>query len=311
MTIRFFAALIAACQLIVGALTCDARTWTDNSAQYTVDAELVALTEKAAILKRGDDQLVSIDFEQLSDEDRAYLKTEEAKLAADKIANKQQTWTTVGGIKIIGNVVDFVERDVTFQRRRSKVYVNDRVFDNLPDVYQKIAPRVVAHFENLPTITDKATLERWLVRRRGQPATYKVEGVILELPSGDEYAFPFFLFRDEDLEVLKPGWDRWSAARGNYESQSSVSDELRALAAARQNDADVSHQIAKLQLGMQAVQAGVTSLWEVTLTPGAGVVGAPLWVVVPGRDSRQATEVALSRNPGYFAGPVRRVSRTR
>jgi hypothetical protein len=308
MTLRPLAFLAAASTLLATAL-CDARTWSDSTGQYTVDAELVALTEKAAILQRGDDHLVAIDFEQLSEEDQAYLKTEEAKLAADKIANKQQTWTTVGGIEIIGNIVDFVERDVTFQRRRSKVYVNDRVFDNLPEVYQKIAPRVVAHFENLPTITDKATLERWLVRRRGQPATYKVDGVILELPSGDEYAFPFFLFRDEDLEVLKPGWDRWAAARGNYESQSSMTDELRSLAAARQNDADVSHQIARLQLGMQAVQAGVTSLWEVTLMPGQGVAGPPLWVVVPGRDSRQATEVALSRNPGYFAGPVRRVSR--
>src|SRR5690606_33060024 len=161
-----------------------------------------------------------------------------------------------------------VERDVTFQRRRGKVYVNDRVFDNLPEVYQKIAPRIVGHFENLPAINDKATLERWLVRRRAEPATYKVEGVILELPSGDEYAFPFFLFRDEDLEIRKPGWDRWIAAQGNYESQSSMSDELRTLAAARQNDADISHQIARLQLGMQAVEAGVTSLWEVTLMPG-------------------------------------------
>lgn len=308
MTLHPLAFLIAASALLASA-PCDARTWSDSTGQYTVDAELVALTEKAAILQRGDDHLVSIDFEQLSKEDQAYLKTEEAKLTADKIANKQQTWTTVGGIEIIGNVVDFVQRDVTFQRRRGKVYVNDRVFDNLPQVYQKIAPLIVAHFENLPAIKDKATLERWLVRRRAQPATYKVDGVILELPSGDEYAFPFFLFRDEDLEVLKPGWDRWAAAHGNYESQSSMSDELRTLAAARQNDADVSHQIARLQLGMQAVQAGVTSLWEVTLMPGQGVAGTPLWVVVPGRDSRQATEVALSRNPGYFAGPVRRVSR--
>ena len=309
MTLRPLAFLIASSALLVTA-PCDARTWSDSTGQYTVDAELVALTEKAAILQRGDDHLVSIDIEQLSKEDQAYLKTEEAKLTADKIANKQQTWTTVGGLEIIGNVVDYVTKDVTFQRRRGKVYVNDRVFDNLPEVYQKIAPLVVAHFENLP-INDKASLERWLVRRRGQPATYKVDGVIIELPSGDEYAFPFFLFRDEDLEVLKPGWDHWAAAQGNYESQASMTDELRTLAAARQNDADVSHQIARLQLGMQAVQAGVTSLWEVTLMPGAGVAGTPLWVVVPGRDSRQATEVALSRNPGYFAGPVRRVSRTR
>jgi hypothetical protein len=29
---------------------------------------------------------------------------------------------------------------------------------------------------------------------------------------------------------------------------------------------------------------------------------------MPGRNSRQATEAALAKNPGYVAGPVRRVS---
>ena len=59
---------------------------------------------------------------------------------------------------------------------------------------------------------------------------------------------------------------------------------------------------------MQAVQAGLTSLWEVTLFPAGGRGGPPLWVVVPGRDSRQATAAALQQNPGFVAGPVRRVA---
>lgn len=308
MTIRPLATFFAATALLFTATLCGARTWTDSSGRYTVDADLVALTDKSIVLQSSDHRLVSIEIEQLSKQDQAFLATEEATLAADKVAKKQQTWTTVDGLEIIGNVVDYVERDVTVQRRRGKVYVNDRVFDNLPEVYQKIVPRIVAHFEGRP-ITDKASLESWLVHRKGQPATYHCEGVILELPTGDEYAFPFFLFRDEDLEVLKPGWDHWLAANGNYESQASRSDELRTLAAAHHQDALVTQQIARLQLGMQAVEAGVTALWEVTLMPGAGVAGTPLWVVVPGRDSRQATMVALSRNPGYVAGPVRRVSR--
>ena len=44
-----------------------------------------------------------------------------------------------------------------------------------------------------------------------------------------------------------------------------------------------------MQLTMQTIQAGVTSLWEVTLYPAAGQGGPPLWVVVTGRDSNQAT----------------------
>jgi hypothetical protein len=46
----------------------------------------------------------------------------------------------------------------------------------------------------------------------------------------------------------------------------------------------------------------------VTLYPAAGQGGPPLWVVMPGRDSRQATAAALAQYPGYVAGPVRRVA---
>ena len=58
---------------------------------------------------------------------------------------------------------------------------------------------------------------------------------------------------------------------------------------------------------MQAVEIGLTSLWEVTLYPQNG--GQPVWAVVPGRDSRTAQSNALAQNPGCTLGPVRRVSR--
>jgi hypothetical protein len=67
-------------------------------------------------------------------------------------------------------------------------------------------------------------------------------------------------------------------------------------------------EIATMQLKMQAVQAGLTSLWEVTLYPAAGRTGPPIWVVMPARNSRDATAAALQSNPGYVAGPVRRVA---
>ncbi|TWT97735.1 hypothetical protein Pla108_18870 [Botrimarina colliarenosi] len=308
MTARLQIVLSVALVALLGVDRSEARTWSDSSGRYTVDAELVALGDGAVVLQRADHHLVSIDVEQLSAADQQYLASEEAKRAAQGIADQQQTWTTRGGLTILGNVVDYVIKDVTVQRRRGKVYVNDRVFDNLPDVYQKIVPRVVGHFEEKP-LDDKASLESWLTHTKGRPSTYRCEGVILELPSGDEYAIPFFLLRDEDLQVLQPGWERWVAAQDDYEGRASLSEDLRALAAAQQQDRQVTQQVARLQLAMQAVDTGVTSLWEVTLYPGRGVAGSPLWVVVPGRDSRQATAAAISRNPGYVAGPVRRVSR--
>ncbi|MFZ1933828.1 MAG: hypothetical protein WCB27_23765 [Thermoguttaceae bacterium] len=64
-----------------------------------------------------------------------------------------------------------------------------------------------------------------------------------------------------------------------------------------------------MQLQMQGYQAGLFDLWEVRLVPGRGVASPPLSVVVPARDSRSAAVEAVRRNPGFTAGPVRKVSR--
>ncbi len=62
------------------------------------------------------------------------------------------------------------------------------------------------------------------------------------------------------------------------------------------------------QLELQAMQAGLTSLWEVQLYPGPGVSGFPRSEIVLGRDSRIAEIRALARNPGYVTGPVRKIA---
>lgn len=308
MSIRPTALLLVVLAALAEAPLAEARSWSDTSGSYQVEAELVAMQDDSVILQRADHHLVEIEVATLSKEDRAYLSSEKAQLAAEKVAGQQQTWTTRGGLEIVGKAVEYVIKEVTIQRRRGKIYVNDRVLENLPDVYRKIVPRVVGHFEQKP-IQDEAALKSWLIHRKGEPATYRCEGIVLEMRSGDEYAIPFFLLSEADLQVLQPSWEQWLASQGDYQSQSDVSEDLRALAAARQQDQEVTQQIARLQLAMQSVTAGVTSLWEVTLYPGPGVAGTPLWVVVPGRDSRVATNNALTRNPGYTAGPVRRVSR--
>ena len=84
---------------------------------------------------------------------------------------------------------------------------------------------------------------------------------------------------------------------------------LQSLAAAYQRDQKVNQRIAMMNLNLQAVQAGLTSAWEVTLYPNAGNPYPPKWVVTYGRNSLIATQEALRANPGYRAGPVRRVSR--
>jgi hypothetical protein len=227
-----------------------------------------------------------------------------------------QTWTTVKGVKIVGKIVDYAQREVTIQRRRGRLFVNDKLYDNLPEVYQRILNAVVEHFENFP-VTSRADLDRWVLGLRGAPKTYKVDGVIMELENGDEYGVPFFLFSESDRKMLEGGFAAWLKEHGLPEQPQSASDyvdpnehqlRLQSLAAAYHQNQQINQQIAIMNLNLQAIQAGLTSAWEVTLYPVAGNPNPPRWVVTLGRNSEIATQIALQENPGFVPGPVRRVS---
>jgi hypothetical protein len=298
--------LIAFCRPVA----VEARVWTEATGRYTFDAKLVTFNERSVVLQRDDHELVAIPIEELSDKDREFLNSKEAGDAARAAAEGTQSWTLRDGTKLVGRIVDYATRDLTLQRRRGRNYVNDRAFGNLPEFYQQLLPSIVAQFEDLPR-ADRRSLDAWFVRQRGEPRTFHLDGVVLETENGDEYGVPFALFSDDDLKVLKPGWQSWLAAhdKKDVREEEDLAFLLRSLAVARHNDSQIQHQIAMMQLKLQAVKAGLTSLWEVTLFPAANGGGRPLWVVVPGRNSRDATEAALHLNPGYVAGPVRRVSR--
>ncbi len=286
-----------------------ARTWADTTGRYTLDAELVTFSDTTVVLKRADHDLVAIRIEKLSDKDREYLNSQEASNLRRQTSEAPQTWTLRDGTKVTGRVVDYVDRVITLQRRRGRIYVNDRVLENLPEFYQRLVPSIVAHSEQLQN-ADRRALETWLIRQPGAQRSFHVEGVVLEADNGDEFSLPFFLLSDEDQKLLKPGWQDWLAAR-KREDFGALSDGaflLQSLAAARQRDAEIKREIAMMQLKLQAVQTGLTSLWEVTLHPPTGQFGRSQWVVVPGRDSRQATLNALEQFPGFIAGPVRRIS---
>lgn len=306
---RCYLASLSLLFMATGAAAVMARTWTDSTGRYTLDADLIAFSDTTVVLQRADHELVAVPIEQLSAKDREFLKSPEGGRLAQNALGGEQTWNLRNGAKLVGRIVDYASRDITIQRRRGRIYVNDRVFDNLPDFYQQLLPQIVADSEGLQR-PDRRALEAWLVRQRGEARTFHVDGVVLETPNGDEYAVPFGLFSEADLKLLKGRWNDWLAAQkgDDYASQGERAFLLRSLAAARQRDQQVQREIAQMQLKLQAVAAGVTSLWEVTLYPSSGQGGPPLWVVVPGRDSRQATAAALAQNPGYVAGPVRRVA---
>jgi hypothetical protein len=282
-----------------------ARVWTDASGKYTFEADLIAFNETDLVLQKPDKTLVAVDMEQLSAEDQKYVQSKEASEAVDKLHAKKQVWKMRSGLEVIGNVIDYVRKDVTFSMTRGKIYVNDQLFENLTGIQQRVVPLIAAHFTERD-ITDRAGLFDWLKRRRGEPITFTVEGVQMELENGDMYGVPFFLFSDQALAVLKPGWEEWAAKNASFEQQQETELRLQTAAHSFSEGQAQTNQLLKMQLQMQAYQAGL--LWEVTLYPDQGMTGWPLYVVVPGRDSRQASMNALASNPGYTLGPIARVS---
>lgn len=296
-----------------------AREWTDKTGKYKFEATLIAFDNETIVLKVSDKEamkgheLVSMSRKDLSKEDLEYLESKEAE-DLTRSPNKPQHWTMADGTKVIGKAVDFVRKDVSIQRRRGNIYVNDRLYSNLPEIYRKIVPKVIEKYENVK-LPETKDLEKWILTLRGAARTYKCEGVVLEFESGDEYAIPFFLFSEEDLKALKPSWDQWVAAKEDSEQKRQNSLYLQSQAAAyqqnMQNQLARQEQLAVAQLQMLAVASGAVDLWQVYLTPGRGVMGYPINVVVTARDSHQASVEALRQNPGYVVGPIRKLAGNR
>jgi len=287
----------------------DARQWTDSSGNYSLSATLVGFNDTIVVLENEKRDLLSIPIAKLSKEDQEYLKSKEATDAVGK-QDDLSTWTTRRGLKVRGRVLEYVRKVVTIQQRFGKIYVNDHLFDNLPGIYREIVPQIVEHFEGIE-IPDKKAFEAWARKVRGAPKSYTCDGVLMELENGDLYTVPFFLFSEEDLKVLQPGWESWLAVEKDGDARQRQAFELEVQARAYQQaqQAQQARQIMQLQLELQAYDAGLFDLWEVRLIP-VSVPGIPQMVVVPGRNSREAAAEASKRYPGYMAaGPIAKVRR--
>ena len=301
--------------------TLHARTWTDSSGKYKLNADMIGFDDHCVILQRADGELGAFPIEKLSSPDKEFLKTKEAKDIHSTNLNEVQTWQIDNGLRVTGRIVDFAQKDVTVQARRGKTYVNNIVFENLPQIYQYMLPMIIAHLEPTGEI-DKRGFKQWVRDLKGQPKTFKLSGVLFELENGDEYGVPFFLFAKADQELLKPGWEAWLKSKSDAEMADREAFLLQSQAAAykqqqeryeaeakrREQHEAFQRRIAVMNLNLNAIRAGVTSAWEVTLYPLPGTYARPRWVVVLGRDSLEATRNAMRQNPGFRDGPVRKIS---
>ncbi len=299
--------------LAMAAVSADAhgREWKDVTGLYSLDADLVGFDDEHVILQRTDNkELGAFPRNKLSQRDHEYLKSKEAQQLSNDNLNATQLWTMSDGLKVPGRIVDFAKADIVLQARRGRSYANNQLVNNLPEIYQKMLPKIIQHFEPASKAEEIGT-DRWLRLQAGQPRTFSLEGVMIELENGDEYGVPFFLLSQKDQAVLRPGWQQWLKDREDYDKHDDHAFRLQNQAAAYQRNQQYDRQIALMNLEMQAIQAGITSAWEVSLYPVQGNPNPPIWVVETGRSSLEATQKALRRYPGYRDGPVRKLSNRR
>ncbi|MDB4368796.1 SHD1 domain-containing protein [bacterium] len=289
----------------------DVREWTDASGHYTFKADLIAYDSEHVVLQKENKDLVSVAIKDLSDADRAFLKSSEAEESKGGEPDELRTWKLDSGLKVKGKVVEYGERDLKVKRYlRGETYVNDRDIENLPPVYQELIPKMVAHFAK-QKFENVDAMNQWLEKQPNREVDHKCEGVMLELENGDRYGLPFFLFTAADRTTLERGWQRFKSAEENKKQQEKESFYLRAQAQANAQNQQALREISEMNLQLQGYNAGLYDLWEVTLIPARGNYGRPMKVVVPGTNSRQATQAALQRYPGAQIGPIARVRNRR
>lgn len=281
-----------------------ARTWTDASGSFKVEADLIALSPERVVLRTTKNKLLSLDVKQLSPEDQKFLSTAEA--SADRLADpdKNHVWQLQQKeLKLIGRMQGYYEQDFVIERAQSRLVVNGKKETELPELLVKVIPAIVENFEHAG-ITDSVSLNKWLTKQGKTQHKYHVDGVRLLLDSGIELNVPIFLFGPQEREFLMPGLERWRAIQ-NEKLEQVKKEELerqekmmmQASARAYQQNQAIQTRAQVMQLELLAVTSGATELWEVELMPAARY-GYPFTVVVPARNSQVAEQTALQRYPG-------------
>lgn len=297
--------LVVSC--LVSVASANPREWTSSNGVYKIKAEAIAFDEHTVVLKKENGDLVAVELESLSDEDREFVESKEAKELVSKSADKMQTWTAADGMKVRGSILAYGQETLRIYRQRGKVTVNETRFEKADPLHQKVLMKVLSRLEG-QTFETERDLETWVKTLPATGKSYDLEGVLMRLESGDEIKVPFFMFSEEALEVLEPGWKRWLDQHESEKARQQEDLLMRTQAMEYQRDRAAQQQIEMLKLDLLQVATGVTNVWQVGLVPARGQYGRPLAVMVTAPNSQAASAQAMARYPGYIVGGVRKAS---
>tara|TARA_R110002049_G_scaffold50370_2_gene142997 strand:+ start:68367 stop:69275 length:909 start_codon:yes stop_codon:yes gene_type:complete len=294
------------CILVVLGVTphAHARSWSDTHGQFKIEAEAIGYNETTVVLKTASGRLLAVELSELSAEDQAFVKSKQADSTTKPSADEMQTWTSKDGLKFRGRVLAYGKKLLAVQRQLGKVFINDQPFSRIDQLHQKLILKILSHLEN-ENLEDERQLQAWAKGLGADVKTYPLEGVLMELESGDIIGVPFFLFAQEELSILKPGWEYWLAHSDDDEARNREDLMIQSTANEYQRDRQNRQQIEMLKLGMLARATGLITIWEVMLRrPGDG--GRTMSVMVQADNSDIASQMVQQQYPGFKIVGVRR-----
>jgi hypothetical protein len=302
--------VIAVLFLFVAGRAAGEHLWTDASGRYTTQAALVDFDGQTVVLKNVSGRLVSVPLERLSRNDQAFLTSQASFMAAPPAVNGNRVWSLRDGSRIVGQAADFGRSPLTIQRQYGRILVNGKYIEDLSPLAQQVARRVIEYFDRTE-IDNYADLQRWASRQGRAIREFTFNGVQFETANGEKQAIPFFMLSKEDQQYLQPGWEQWVAEERLFQEQKQYNEAGRRqeelLAQARTRDYQRGFYENQM-LQLNAIQAGILSEWVVQLYPSSGNPGMPMQVLVPARTSSAAKYEVAMRYPGYYPGPVAKVS---
>lgn len=295
-----------------------AREWSDATGHHKFEGDIIAANAETIVVRGKRGTLEAYIVNQLSDADQTFVSdylNAKKDNKDDVEPNQMQTWTSRDALRFRGRVTGYGSKVVILSYVSGAVRVNNKPIHEIDEIYQKMIPKIVAEFDD-ESVTDEATLRLWARRLRGKEKSFTVDGVMMRLENREEIAIPLFLFSDKERTVLEEGWDTWKAEstkeeernRESFLAEASAAEYQRNLEAEARAETKTNQQIQMMQLGLMAVNAGITNVWQVQLLPRPGVRARPIVVVVPANNSAQASAMAAEKYPGFVPGAVRQMN---
>jgi hypothetical protein len=289
----------------------NARDWSDSTGTYKFEGDLIAASEDTVVVRRKKGDLQAYQIEQLSEDDKAFVKSYLADSSGETDPKEMHTWTGREGFRFRGRVVGYGTRTIVVAHDRGTTTIDKKTMDKLDEIYQLMLPKVIAEYDD-ESVKTKEDMQKWGRRLRGKDKSFTLDGVRMELANGETIAVPLFLFSPDERKLLEQGWETWKSQetedtakrREEFLTVAAAAEYQRAMRAEQQ----AQTQIQLMQLELLKANSGLTQIWEVQMLPRPGVPARATSVVISAQNSLTARMIAEQQYPAFASAAVRQLN---